>query len=141
MTKVLISTKCVGITGQDESFDSPIFITLMMFMSMSLALFVHFILEFTLFPFPGYAKESNASKFKPAQLALGDDEDAHMPQQLKLQPQPQSFRSKCISVLLPTLFDLVATVFYMCGLLFVDASILQLLKGSPYPAHYHRVFG
>jgi uncharacterized membrane protein len=101
-SKIMLTMKGRGLTGELESFSTPLFQSFTMFLGMASVLIFHIIvLQFKL-KFPGY----------------DFTKDIKIPLKLYL------------LLLAPTVFDLVATVFCMFGLKYVNVSIYQMLRGS-----------
>ena len=112
----MLDMESVGIDGEMEKFSFPLFQTFGMFVGMTAALGMHFaVLKFEI-PFPGY---KHAGK-KGYSAIEGGQQDA-----------PQEIPTWMYFVLIiPALFDLVATALCMYGLLYVNVSIYQMLRGA-----------
>lgn len=96
-------------TGEVETFDPPLFQTWVMFLGMMFALPAHFVSEW----YKGYKLQAN-----PAALA-------------ELRAEQAKVTSKTYMLLaIPSVFDLLATVMMVFGLLHVNASIWMLLRGG-----------
>lgn len=96
-------------TGEVETFDPPLFQTWVMFLGMMFALPAHFVSEW----YKGYKLQAN-----PAALA-------------ELRAEQAKVTSKTYMLLaIPSMFDLIATVLMVFGLLHVNASIWMLLRGG-----------
>ena len=102
LSKVIISTKSRGITGEEELFSSPLYQTLVMFLAMSTSLVVHSMVIIFKLPFPGY----------------------------KIVDQGKMPISMYYAIIFPAVCDACSTVLFMLGLRYVSASIFQMLKGS-----------
>jgi len=98
----------VGITGEVEHFRPPLFLTLMMFFGMAFALPAHFLKQ-------AYRRR----------VARTDMDEA-----AKLAAEPVVTAKTYMLLAVPALFDLLATALMTAGLLSVDASVWQLLRGS-----------
>jgi len=112
-SKIMLDMEAVGMTGEVEKFQYPLFQTFGMFTGMTAALIMHFIvLQFEI-PFPGYTHASkggyNSIDQKPAE------------------PIPVWMY---FILIIPSIFDLVATALCMFGLLHVNVSVYQMLRGS-----------
>jgi hypothetical protein len=116
-SKVMLSMKSTGITGEVENFSFPLFQTFGMFLGMNAALFMHFGVKYFRIPFPGYVHENGKGQYVDAS---GDIVDA-----------PKPIPGWMYYVLIfPSIFDLVATSLCMFGLRHVNVSIYQMLRGG-----------
>mmetsp|Transcript_10090 Transcript_10090/g.15285 ORF Transcript_10090/g.15285 Transcript_10090/m.15285 type:complete len:456 (+) Transcript_10090:88-1455(+) len=116
-SKVLLDMQSVGITGEMEKFSFPLFQTFGMFVGMLGALGMHFAVLAFKIPFPGY----NHAKKGYSAIDNGQGQEA----------QQQSIPMWMYFVLIiPALFDLVATALCMFGLRYVNVSIYQMLRGG-----------
>lgn len=112
----MLDMESVGIDGEMEKFSFPLFQTFGMFVGMTAALGMHFVVLKFEIPFPGY---KHAGK-KGYSAIEGGQQDA-----------PQEIPTWMYFVLIiPALFDLVATALCMYGLLYVNVSIYQMLRGA-----------
>lgn len=103
-SKILLSMKGEGMTGEMENFSYPLFQTFGMFLGMAAALGLHYaVLKFKI-PFPGYNHEVENPKPTPVWVYF------------------------LLSV--PSIFDLAATVLAMFGLISINVSIYQMLRGK-----------
>lgn len=102
LSKVMMDMNSVGLNGQIQSFSNPLFQTLGMFVGMMIGLLMHYIVVAFKISFPGYDHSKDTSI-------------------------PSSMWS---TLLVPSLFDLVCTVLGMCGLMFVNVSIYQMMRGG-----------
>ncbi|RYH16849.1 hypothetical protein EON65_29405, partial [archaeon] len=101
-SKVLLTMKGTGMTGEVEDFSFPVFQTFGMFIGMFAALGLHFLVKAWKIPFPGYDHE----------------EDSKIPSWMYM------------LLIIPSIFDLVATCLCMFGLRHVDVSTYQMLRGE-----------
>lgn len=115
--KIMLSMKSVGMTGEIENFSFPLFQTFGMFSGMLAALVMHFVVIYFRIPFPGYSHKSLDGKYVSITGEITED--------LAEIPMWMYF-----FLIIPSLFDLVATAFCMFGLRYVNASIFQILRGS-----------
>ncbi len=117
-SKVLMSMESKGLTGETELFTNPLFQTCTMFIGMLASLPVHYaVLKFKI-PFYGYAHyDETRGKY----IAI-NGEDTDKPKEISW--------SIYMWLLVPALFDLVATALCMFGLRYVDVSIYQMLRGG-----------
>jgi drug/metabolite transporter (DMT)-like permease len=106
--KSIFGLSGIGITGEVEHFRPPLFLTLMMFFGMAFALPAHFVKQ-------AYRRR----------LARTDRDEA-----AKLAAEPVVTAKTYMLLAVPALFDLLATALMTAGLLSVDASVWQLLRGS-----------
>lgn len=109
----MLDMESVGMTGEVEKFSYPLFQTFGMFIGMTAGLVMHFcVLSFKI-PFPGY---NHAQKgYSPLENSRPNE------------PLPTWMY---FILIIPSLFDLVATALCMFGLRYVNVSIYQMLRGS-----------
>ncbi|KAF4685610.1 hypothetical protein FOZ60_006341 [Perkinsus olseni] len=118
-TKLQFEMTSVGINGDVKHFMKPWFGTLTMFMGMCIVLFIHFI---DVFIDRVKAKRRHGAGYE----AL-----LQQPQnQQKAENAEPSFWKAGILILLPAMFDLIATTMSFVGLLYNSASVWQMLRGS-----------
>lgn len=122
-SKVLLDMESVGMDGEMKKFEKPLFQTLGMFVGMVSALFMHALVICFRIPFPGY-KHGTSKKKGYSSITDGDSDDADEEPDAPL-PVWMYFL-----LLIPSLFDLAATALCMLGLLHVEVSIYQMLRGS-----------
>lgn len=116
-SKIMLSMQSEGLTGEMEAFSFPLFQTFSMFVGMLASLPMHWaVLKFKI-PFPGYAHENAEGKY----IAINGDEVE--------KPKEMGWHVY-FALLIPSLFDLVATALAMFGLKHVDVSIYQMLRGG-----------
>jgi len=108
-SKVLLSMQSVGLSGEMQSFENPLFQTWGMFLGMVFALPVHFMYE------------AAKSKKKRGYDAI----DADGPPEFK-----EVTASTYLLLAIPSLFDLAATALCMFGLTYIAVSVYQMLRGS-----------
>lgn len=109
----MLDMESVGITGETEKFSYPLFQTFAMFIGMTAGLAMHFIVLAFKIPFPGYSHSLHAN--------TGFADQA---------PEKSLPMWMYFLLIIPSLFDLVATAFCMFGLRYVNVSIYQMLRGS-----------
>ena len=106
----------IGMTGELENFSYPLFQTLGMFVGMTCGLAVHFVVVTYKIPFPGYVHQTESGEF------VNIDG--------KVVEAPKAFPTWMLFLLIiPSIFDLVATALAMFGLRYVDVSMYQMLRG------------
>lgn len=110
-SKIMLTMKGVGMTGEVENFSFPLFQTFGMFLGMTGALAGHFIIQKFKIPFPGYP---------------GYDPET-LPVDAVVEPIPLW---KIAILVIPSVFDLVASALAMFGLRYVNVSIYQMLRGK-----------
>jgi drug/metabolite transporter (DMT)-like permease len=109
-SKVLLSMRSVGASGEEQSFQNPLFQTWGMFLGMVFALPVHFARE---------ALERRRSR--RGYDAIG----------IERRPSFKEMpRSTYLLLAAPALFDLAATALCMFGLTRVAVSVYQMLRGA-----------
>ena len=116
-SKVMLSMKSVGMTGENEEFSFPLFQTFGMFLGMTAGLFMHVAVIRFRIPFPGYVHKSDRGHYVSI-----NGEAAEEP---KILPAWMY-----LILIIPSLFDLVATALCMFGLRYVNVSIYQMLRGE-----------
>ena len=108
-SKVLLSMQSVGLSGELESFQNPLFQTWGMFLGMVFALPVHFLME-----------ANKRRKKKRGYATIGDDA-----------PEFKEITGSTYLLLaIPALFDLAATALCMFGLTYIAVSVYQMLRGA-----------
>jgi hypothetical protein len=120
-SKVLLTMKGIGMTGEEENFSFPLFQTFGMFLGMTAALIMHFLVVKFRIPFPGYPGY--------------DDADITKNEELPAPIEPIPFWKLGILVI-PSVFDLVASALAMFGLRYVNVSIYQMLRGINQKEYY-----
>jgi hypothetical protein len=124
-SKMLLSMKSVGITGEVEDFSYPLFQTTGMFLGMTGGLFFHFVVLWFRIPFPGY---THATSGTYASIPSSDEESASLVTgQAGMKPLPTWMY---FFLIFPSVFDLVATSLCMYGLRYVTVSVYQMLRGE-----------
>jgi hypothetical protein len=106
-SKVLLTMKGTGMTGEMEDFSFPVFQTFGMFLGMFAALSLHFVVLYNRIPFPGYEHSTNP-----------DDVPTKVPWWMYFM------------LIIPSIFDLIATCLCMFGLRHVSVSTYQMLRGK-----------
>lgn len=117
-SKILLDMKSIGMTGEEENFTNPLFQTFTMFVGMLASLPMHWAVKHFKIPFPGYVHYDES---KGKYIAIGGEE-TDKPKELEW--------SIYFALLIPSLFDLVATALAMFGLMRVNVSIYQMLRGG-----------
>ncbi len=116
-SKIMLSMKSVGITGEVENFSFPLFQTFGMFLGMTAGLFMHAAVLYYRIPFPGYSHPDDKGNY----VAIGGGE---------AKPPTKIDNWMYFLLIIPSLFDLVATALCMFGLRYVNVSIYQMLRGK-----------
>ncbi len=112
-SKILLSMKGPGLTGEEEVFSSPLFQTFSMFFVLNMALVFHWLaIKFKL-PFPGYDFSENLDN---------DEKKARNPRKVRW--------TTYLLLIFPSIFDIAATCLAMFGLMHVNVSIYQILRGK-----------
>ena len=122
-SKILLSMKSTGITGEVEDFSYPLFQTTGMFLGMTAGLLFHFLVMFFKIPFPGYTHSNTNTND-------GTDEEtaslvSNNTPAMKPLPMWMYF-----FLIFPAVFDLIATCLAMYGLRYVTVSVYQMLRGK-----------
>jgi multidrug transporter EmrE-like cation transporter len=142
-SKTMMELQGIGINGQIQSFEKPIFQTFGMFVGMLFGLVMHYAVILFRIPFPGYEFHGAVPASKNA---LVSSETAGLIQQPAIgsmygttptstsTPNGNSKNTVPVWMLfflaIPSIFDLLATVLCMMGLRYINVSIYQLLRGS-----------
>lgn len=106
-SKIMLSMRSVGSSGQVESFQNPLFQTWGMFLGMCVSLPIHHLYE-------RYKRQQNKSGYAAIDYVA---------------PKPVPWSTYFILVI-PALFDLAATALCMFGLTYINVSVYQMLRGS-----------
>jgi hypothetical protein len=124
-SKMLLSMKSTGMTGEVEDFSYPLFQTTGMFLGMTAGLFFHFLVLWFRIPFPGYTHASTNGGYTSIS---GTDEESVgiVSNQPAMKPLPMWMY---FFLIFPAVFDLVATSLAMYGLRYVTVSVYQMLRG------------
>jgi len=116
-TKIQFTLTSIGSGGHEKLFQKPWFGTFAMFLGMTFVLFIHNAIE-------------RSKKSKKTRVA---DTESQKPSATPLLETPSDgitgLRAFCY-VGIPGTFDLVASGLCFCGLLYISASIWQMLRGS-----------
>lgn len=128
MSKNMMGLHGKGIDGDIEVFEKPIFQTFGMFLGMTFALLMHFVVMALKIPFPGYVHDG-ASQESP------DDEERGEKSGLLQKSKGENAATTTPTwmyffLAIPAIFDLAATALCMMGLRYISVSIYQLLRGS-----------
>eukprot|EP00591_Stephanopyxis_turris_P013569 CAMPEP_0195513174 /NCGR_PEP_ID=MMETSP0794_2-20130614/4886_1 /TAXON_ID=515487 /ORGANISM="Stephanopyxis turris, Strain CCMP 815" /LENGTH=454 /DNA_ID=CAMNT_0040641113 /DNA_START=188 /DNA_END=1553 /DNA_ORIENTATION=+ len=146
LSKLMMELKGVGMTGEIEVFEKPIFQSFGMFIGMTFGVVMHCLVLYFKIPFPGYPFKWNDNDNNEAKKPFtnGDDIKGNygatdfeslvgVKEQLQ---EEESSEMMDIPVwmyfflAIPAVFDLAATTLCMCGLTYLDVSIYQMLRGS-----------
>lgn len=111
--KTMFQTCAMGLHGREMPFNRPWMQTMLMFCAMTFGLFVHY---------GGVCLKQKTGEYD----MLNPDGGIQAAPKSKSQP---SLR-KLLIVMVPSVFDLFATTLSGVGLLWVDASVYQMLRGS-----------
>ncbi|CAM9258013.1 unnamed protein product, partial [Ectocarpus fasciculatus] len=104
-SKTMLGLSGEGMTGETEAFSKPIFQTFGMFLGMVTGLLMHVVVKAFHIPFPGYVhSETSSSDSVPMWMYF--------------------------LLIIPSVFDLLATALCMLGLRDVNVSVYQMLRGS-----------
>lgn len=136
-SKTMMEIRGVGITGEEEVFQKPIFQTFGMFVGMTFGLVMHWAVIMFKIPFPGY-DHSTASEEKEGLAAgtvsnygsVGKEVDPLLKKDETTKASKQLPVWMYFFLAIPSVFDLAATALCMMGLQYIDVSIYQLLRGS-----------
>lgn len=129
-SKMLLSMKSTGMTGETEDFSYPLFQTFGMFLGMTGGLLLHFLVLWFRVPFPGYT-HSNVGGY--TQIGTDEESVGIANSQPAMKPFPVWMY---FFLIFPAIFDLVATCLAMYGLRYVTVSVYQMLRGECTTALY-----
>jgi hypothetical protein len=146
-SKVMMQMHGEAIGGNQEIFGKPIFQTFGMFVGMLFGMIMHWAVLIFEIPFPGYehASSSSADNKKNALNksrdnngsnygAIIDAAEGEGDALLKNKPAAEKATGTPVwmyfFLAIPSIFDLVATVLCMMGLVYLDVSVYILLRGS-----------
>jgi hypothetical protein len=138
-SKTMMDLHGVGITGEVEQFQKPIFQTFGMFVGMTFGLVMHWAVLYFKLPFPGYEHaEPKDDKLNDgaAAASYGSIDKEKDPLIKDSNAQDSAGDNKTLPtwmyffLAIPSIFDLGATLLCMMGLQYLDVSIYQLLRGS-----------
>jgi drug/metabolite transporter (DMT)-like permease len=142
-SKVLYELKGVGSDGTLQTFDKPLAQTLGMFVAMVFGLPIHWMIVAFRIPFPGYEqfqtkKENDNTTDDDDELERllsrwsrdDDDEDNDSPTTNNAAVTTRVPLYIYFLLAIPAIFDLVTTALCNTGLVYLDVSIYQLLRGS-----------
>jgi drug/metabolite transporter (DMT)-like permease len=133
-SKVLLDLKSEGLTGEVEKFSFPLFQTFGMFAGMTVALIMHYIVSTFHIPFPGYkhptkkittSDNKSLSNTESQSLVNKNNNSNDDEEEAEVLPMWMYF-----FLIIPSVFDLIATTLCMFGLRYVNVSIYQMLRGS-----------
>merc|ERR1719461_2275077 len=110
--KSMFQTCATGNHGREMEFNRPWMQTMLMFCAMTLAIIVH------------HAKKCMQPADNTGEYAMLQDGNLQSNQN-KTAPW-----KLYVYIMVPAVFDLFATTLAGCGLLWVDASVYQMLRGS-----------
>jgi len=125
-SKIMLSLKSIGITNEIESFSFPLFQTFAMFFGMSFGLLFHRIVILFKIPFPGYSFISDEAHNKSSH---SDESQYDSWEEDELEDDPSIPVHMFFYLAIPAVFDLIATILCMYGLLFITVSTYQILRG------------
>jgi drug/metabolite transporter (DMT)-like permease len=143
-SKVLYELKGVGSDGTLQTFDKPLAQTLGMFVAMVFGLPIHWMIVAFRIPFPGYEqfqskKENDNTTDDDDELERllsrwsrddDDDNDNDSPTTNNAAVTTRVPLYIYFMLAIPAIFDLVTTALCNTGLVYLDVSIYQLLRGS-----------
>mmetsp|Transcript_5971 Transcript_5971/g.20335 ORF Transcript_5971/g.20335 Transcript_5971/m.20335 type:complete len:432 (+) Transcript_5971:59-1354(+) len=113
-SKMLLTATSIGKTGEPELFEDPLFQSWVMFVAMTCALPIHFAYQW--YQARVFTEERRA--LRQGMVAVSELKHAEMP------------LWTYFILAIPSCFDLTATVLCMFGLLYISASVYQLLRGA-----------
>lgn len=116
LTKVLLTQQSIDKTGQPETFQKPFFGVVNMFVSMTLVMFVYSF------------KQCAAKRSKGTTVGMFPDTSMAAPLMGGAEPAP-AWRM-WVYILPPAFFDLLSMSLMMIGMLFIPASVWQMLRGA-----------
>lgn len=121
--KALLSMESIGMTGETEAFCYPLFQTFGMFLGMTGGLLLHILVMQYRIPFPGYTHSETGYS-----VVATDEESASITSRKPVtKPLPTHMY---FLLIVPAVFDLVATSLATYGLRYVTVSVYQMLRGT-----------
>ena len=144
IAKLLYSVSAPGLDGDElKPFAKPWFSTLLMFLGMALCLPCSWLFEkFTQFSFSNTDSRSSSSargdEETPLLLSPQDDQQDRDRDEEEGEEEESAlaisgkgaWRQRYGAIIFPTLFDLVASALLSVGLLFITASLYQMMRGT-----------
>lgn len=118
-SKVLLSMKSIGLTGEVENFSFPLFQTFGMFVGMLGSLPMHWLVVYFKIPFYGYA---HLDESKGEYVSITGESSKIPPKEAPM--------NVIMLLIIPAICDLIATALAMFGLQHVSVSMYQILRGS-----------
>jgi drug/metabolite transporter (DMT)-like permease len=116
LTKVLLTARAEGIDGKVETFRKPFFGVINMFCAMALVMIVYFI-------------QKSASKSKTGLSPDVPDVTEPLVESAKSEPA-MPFVKALLLIAPPAFFDLLSMGMMLLGMLFIPASVWQMLRGA-----------
>jgi len=116
LMKVQFTMFSIGKTGEEEQFTKPAVGTLNMFLSMSLILIPYYIMK-------SRSKKKIAPDASPRSAPL-------LAPGAKSAKTPMPWWKTYLCIAVPSTFDLVATALCMVGIMYIPASVWQMLRGA-----------
>ena len=116
--KVMYGMQAVGLSGELQRFEKPLLTTWIMFIAMTIALPVHYAME--------WRQHRQAAEYNRLKGAAGGAAAAGT--EVKA-PEPVPWRTLMLLVI-PSCFDLLGTALASIGLLFTTVSVYQLVRCS-----------
>lgn len=148
-SKMMMQMHGIALGGESEIFGKPIFQTFGMFVGMLFGLVMHYTVMICKIPFPGYihATTSSSSSSNENNNSLtnknnskggygaipSSDEEANNSSSSTNSNDPQVTNIPGWMywfLMIPAIFDLIATALCMMGLVYLDVSVYILLRGS-----------
>jgi hypothetical protein len=133
-SKVLLTMKGTGMSGEVENFSYPLFQTFGMFLGMTGALIMHFVVVKFHIPFPGYTHKTGEWDDEEDRSLLMRRGNGAPDAAAAVVASPINHEDipwwKYCQLVIPAVFDLVATCLAMFGLRHVSVSIYQMLRGT-----------
>ena len=142
-SKSMMELTSVGMTGEVERFNKPLFQTFGMFVGMCFGMVMHWAAVYWKLPFPGYhwfenrdkdgdnnhdKLESGEAKPLVKKNTNGNDNDSSGGSNNEEIPTLPVWMYFFLAI--PSLFDTLATLLCMLGLQYINVSIYQMLRGS-----------
>ena len=118
-SKVLMSMQSTGLTGEKEDFSFPLFQTCGMFIGMMASMPMHWLVLYFKIPFYGYA---HLNEETGEYISITGEKSKEVPKEVPL--------NTYLVLIVPAIFDLIATALAMFGLQHVSVSMYQILRGS-----------
>jgi len=132
VSKIIYDMQGIGHDGAIHNFNKPLLQTLGMFVAMIFGMPMHWAVIHYNISFPGYGRFNNENNIstKDELTYLFSPRDEEEAEEDETDSSTTIPAKTYLYLAIPAAFDLIATALCMIGLLYLDVSIYQLLRGS-----------